>query len=833
MTEHVIVINRWSDGYADYAAYLDHAAFTVSYVTTRRGHRAVPAKAAGHALVETTDDLAQLRAATAALIREHGAPARLVALHEGDLDAAAQLRVELGLPGQRPDDLRPFRDKLAMARRVAAAGIPVPATGAASDHAAVREFAAQHGWPLILKPRSGFASAHVSRLDSPADLDHYVFPPGVPMLVQPYLPHPVLHVDGVATGSALGPWRASRYLSTCLEFTGGSTLGSVEIDDDALGERIGAFTDRVARAMSDGPWVFHLEVFLHEREGREPELVFLEVAARTGGAEIPFLWREVHGTDLMAHACALQLDGLPGLPRAAEAAAPPAGTVAERPGEVGGWLLVPAPATRPARVRSAPTQLGLPAGPYAEVLPAPGRIVAAAGGYEHVGARFRFRGRSSAEVEAAVRATAERFRLDCVPLDPAARPRLVVVGSGGRPYREYAFASLARRADVLLLHSAEADWQRAHLRESRQIDTRDPQALARAADAWLGTAPGPSGVLTWDETALEVTARAAELLGAPHLSALAAANCRDKLATRRLLSAAGVPSARYRHVRNLAQARAAAAAIGYPVVVKPRSLAGSLGVALAADPAELAEAFARAGQASFPGLDAREGVIIEEFLRGPEISVDSVVVGGAVRCVNVARKRLGFAPYFEEVGHLVSPWRHEPWADAVVDAVTRAHAALGVETGVTHAELRLTPDGPRLVELNGRLGGDLIPRLGHLATGIDLVAAAAEVALGRTPDLTATQDRCAEIRFVYPEHDGVVRSLDLTAATRTPGVEAAFALAAPGDQLLLPPRGLLPRLAALVVTGPDAASCTAAADTAARRVRADVAPLSPPPLTSP
>lgn len=173
----------------------------------------------------------------------------------------------------------------------------------------------------------------------------------------------------------------------------------------------------------------------------------------------------------------------------------------------------------------------------------------------------------------------------------------------------------------------------------------------------------------------------------------------------------------------------------------------------------------------------------------------------------------------------MAPWRHEPWADAVLSVVTEAHAALGIRTGLTHTELRLTPTGPRVVEVNGRLGGDFIPLLGALATGVDLVAAACDIALGRTPDLTPTRDRCAEVTFVYPPHDGQVRSLDLSAAEAVPGVERAVALAARGTELLLPPRGIVPRLAALLVTGDTPEQCATASARAARAVRADVTPL--------
>jgi biotin carboxylase len=813
---HVIVIHRWTDSYADYASYLDHRTHLVSYVTTARARPALPGTAAGIAVVASTEDRTAVRAAVDGLIAAHGRPERIVALHEVDLDIAAELREQLAVPGETPAGLHPFRDKLAMARRLAERDVPVPATEAAPDRAAVADFADRHGWPVVLKPVRGTASAHVHRLDNAAELAAHVFPPGVDLMVQAYLPHEILHVDGVADGGDLRVWRASRYLNTCLDYTRGAALGSVEIDEPLLLKAVEEFTRRAVAAMSDGPWVFHLEVFAAGHSG-DPELHVLEVGARPGGAEVPFVWREVHGVDLMAAAFDVQM-GRPLPPRA------PGAEQSGADREYGGWLLVPTPAAHPCRVVAATSQTAEPDGPYAERLPEPGGYLADLPGYEHSGARFRFRGRTSAEVERAIGRVLTRFDFRCEPVDADRPPRVVVVGTGGRAYREYALRDAAAHGRIATVNSTPADWESPYLFGHEVADTTDVDAVVRAVAGLLDGDSGPAGLLTWSEVLLERTAEAAARLGLPHMTPQAVVNCRDKLRTRRLLDRAGLPSARHAVVHGLDEALAAADRIGYPVVLKPRALAGSSGVVLAASPAELTEVHRHAAQAAFTGLDALDGLLIEEYLDGPEISVDSVVVAGEVHCVNVARKRIGYAPFFEEVGHLVSPWRQEPWADEVTGTVSRVHAALGVTTGVTHAELRLTARGPRLVELNGRLGGDFIPLLGRLATGVDLTAAAMDASLGVTPDLRRTRDRCAAVRFVYPERDGTVGHLDVTAAREVEGVESAVALAEPGQRLLLPPRAVVPRLAAVIATGDDPAACDRALDEAVGRIHVTVTP---------
>ncbi|MER5768955.1 ATP-grasp domain-containing protein [Streptomyces sp. NPDC001985] len=409
MSRHVLVIHRWRDRHAHYEEYLDHRAHRVTYVTTELGLASVPPGAAAARVVPATDDLGAVWSAVSALCADFGAPRRVLALNEGDLDTAATVRERLGCPGQTPGELARFRDKLTMNLTVAGAGVPVPRFADAPDESAVREFAGRHGWPVVVKPRRGTASRGVVRLDSPAGLTALRGLPPEPRLVQRFSPDEIFHVDGLWTGDRLGPWRASRYVNTCVDFTRGEALGSVEVDDPEVLGPLTGFLTRVAGALSTEPWVFHLEAFVRTpREGGAPEFRFLEAGYRVGGAEIPFVWREVHGIDLMRAAADVQLGRRPDLPVPAR-------------WRTGGWLLVPSPVPAPCRVTAwdLPEPPGPEDGPYASVIPAVGQVVPRVGGYEHVGARFRFRGASSGDVEKAVVRTAARFRLECAPEPPS------------------------------------------------------------------------------------------------------------------------------------------------------------------------------------------------------------------------------------------------------------------------------------------------------------------------------------------------------------------------------------------------------------------------------
>ncbi|MFG2938132.1 ATP-grasp domain-containing protein [Streptomyces sp. NPDC048282] len=403
---------------------------------------------------------------------------------------------------------------------------------------------------------------------------------------------------------------------------------------------------------------------------------------------------------------------------------------------------------------------------------------------------------------------------------------ILLIGCGMRKYREYLLAGAAATHPVWLFTGEEPDWQTPYLTGHTVVDVTDRDAVLAAARELAGRIP-VRGVLSWDETLIVTTARVADELGLPGAGVDGVEGCRDKYRSRRLLTAAGLDQPGYAWVDTAEEALAAAERIGYPVVVKPRGMGASIGVVLAADAGEVVEAFRTADEASRIGaVSYRGGALVEEYLEGPEISVDAAVVDGAYHPMFVARKQVGLFPYFEEIGHHVAaddPLRTDP---ALLAMLRAAHRAIGYGFGITHTEVKLTARGPVIVEINGRLGGDLIPRLGQLATGIDPARAAVRAALGQRPDFTDTEHRTVGIRFGYPPEDCVVRSVTLPATAE--GLLAAEAMADPGTELRLPPNGYLARHSYVIVTGADPALTTARLDTAAALVTLDHEPLHMP-----
>lgn len=394
---------------------------------------------------------------------------------------------------------------------------------------------------------------------------------------------------------------------------------------------------------------------------------------------------------------------------------------------------------------------------------------------------------------------------------------LLLIGTGHQHFREYLLDPIAARYRIHLFTTSEPDWEKRYLDAATVLTTTlDPAVLIPAARRLHALDP-VDGVLCWDEARVEAAAAVADALDLPGPSLAAVRRCRDKHLTRLALAAAGVAQPASVLVGSMAEALAAADRIGYPVVLKPRALAASLGVVLVHSPAELREAFAFTAETTVPGVPVAERhVLVEEFADGPEISVDCAVIGGSTYPYCVARKQLGYPPYFEEVGHRVSgddPLLQDAGLQRLLDA---AHRAVDFQDGMTHTELRLTPIGPRIVEINARIGGDLIPYLGWRATGVHPGVVAAAIACGDAPDLRPSIGRHGGIRFAYADRKLTVQRVDVRPDALISGVDRVEVLAEPGRTYAPPPEGTaFDRIGFVTAVGDSPDDCTAALHRAA------------------
>jgi biotin carboxylase len=379
-------------------------------------------------------------------------------------------------------------------------------------------------------------------------------------------------------------------------------------------------------------------------------------------------------------------------------------------------------------------------------------------------------------------------------------------------------AAMASRAAVTLLAFEQPDWVRKYVRTLQEIPAPTVEALLATAREAIRRERA-AGIMTFDDRYVVLVAMLAAELGFSGAGVQAATACKDKWAGRTLLADEALGGVRARLAHTADEAVAAAEELGLPVVLKPRALSASIGVGRADSLDDVRARFEVAAATTVPDpVYMVPGVLVEEFVDGPEFSIDSLVRQGHVTPLFVASKLSGLEPYFEELGHVV-------WSDGLqllpgIEPFLHAvHEAIGFVDGATHTEVRVTDRGYRLMEINARLGGDLIPHLGLLATGIDLPGATVDVALGREPDLRPSATGTAAIRFIYPPRDMELKELRVPPeALELPGVVAVCPLVSPGAQLQLPPRAFWTRVAYVVVRGETPDACSAILDEVVERI---------------
>lgn len=249
---------------------------------------------------------------------------------------------------------------------------------------------------------------------------------------------------------------------------------------------------------------------------------------------------------------------------------------------------------------------------------------------------------------------------------------------------------------------------------------------------------------------------------------------------------------------------------GRKVILKPSRNSGSRGVA-EVEPGTVrkvfSELFMRAKEES---RDA--SVMIEQFIEGPEFSVEIIVWNGEVHVLQVTDKKTTEAPYFVELGHNQPSLFPAPIVDAVKDAAVRGVKALGLNDCAAHAEVKVQEGQAYLMEIGARLGGDFIStELTHLSSGIDMVAAAIDVALGIEPDLAPKSDpQGVAIRYFTPK-PGRVLAIENEDAMSRPDVYDAEIYVKPGD-VVREVKSSLDRSGHAIVTAPTATQAIDLAD---------------------
>ncbi|MGO8695949.1 MAG: ATP-grasp domain-containing protein [Rectinemataceae bacterium] len=347
------------------------------------------------------------------------------------------------------------------------------------------------------------------------------------------------------------------------------------------------------------------------------------------------------------------------------------------------------------------------------------------------------------------------------------------------------------------------------------VDLKDREGLERAARS-LRAEAGLDAVFTAGTDFSASVAWVAERLDLPGIPYETALRASDKLRMREALAKAGLPSPRFVSLDADGSPRAAVerAGLDFPLVVKPADSMGARGCRAVRDPVDLEEALADALPYSRSGR-----VVAEEYLEGPEYSIDALVVDGEIRIRGLADRHIAFSPYFVELGHTMPSSAPREVADEVLRVFGAAVRAIGIERGAAKGDMKFCPSrgGAFVGEIAARLSGGYMSGWTYpYASGIEPTREALLVAAGLDPG-PAPRDRAwvsAERAFI--SIPGRFRAVVGEGRARSlPYIKDFFLRFAMGDVLDFPSNNV-EKCGNVISQAPDRPTAVDAADTAIR-----------------
>jgi biotin carboxylase len=309
------------------------------------------------------------------------------------------------------------------------------------------------------------------------------------------------------------------------------------------------------------------------------------------------------------------------------------------------------------------------------------------------------------------------------------------------------------------------------------ISTRDTDDIVRAvAGRPIAGVIAPAG-----DAAQPSVRNVALALGIPPTVSEAAARCSaDKGAFRETITMLGLPTYRTEQHRSDAELIIAARRIGFPLVVKPSDSSGSKGITYLAGPAGLEDAIATARKFAAAGE-----VIVEEFVEGRHLSVESFFSNGQPTLFVLSERDTTGPPAMVTITHRTPAGVRGKERRAIRRAVETVAAGVGLTDGPLNLDVVLAWDGtPYLIEMGSRLGGNGMPQLVRLATGVDTVAAAVAHACGEPFDVTPRFRRAAMLHILHTRESGVLEELEgIELIDESPEVVACELFVSPGSNV--------------------------------------------------
>lgn len=409
------------------------------------------------------------------------------------------------------------------------------------------------------------------------------------------------------------------------------------------------------------------------------------------------------------------------------------------------------------------------------------------------------------------------------------RKRLLLLISPNT-YRGEAFAQAARQLDVELARGLDVPGQLAEMwNVPLALDFNNVEASTRAIVEYAAAQP-LDAIVSVDDTATILAARAAAALGLPHNPPEAAEAARDKGLMRRLFAEAGVASPVFRRFPLAMDPRDIARQVTFPCVVKPLRLSGSRGVIRADDPEQLVAAFTRLKRILLGDgnpLDATD-ILVEDFIPGVEVALEGLLTDGSLHTLALFDKPDPLdGPFFEETIYVTPSRLPDATQRAIADCAAAAARAIGLRDGPVHAELRVNDHGPWMLEIAGRSIGGLCSTTLEFGSGMCLEELILRHALGFAIPSYDRSGSAAGVMMIPIPKGGILKAIHgVEEAQAVPHVEGVEISIKPHTAVVPLPEGNS-YLGFIFARAADPATTEAALRQAHSRLRFDIVPALP------
>lgn len=295
-----------------------------------------------------------------------------------------------------------------------------------------------------------------------------------------------------------------------------------------------------------------------------------------------------------------------------------------------------------------------------------------------------------------------------------------------------------------------------------------------------------NGIMTLaSDLPMQTVAVVVKELGLNGISKETAIKATNKIAMRLALQDYQVPIPLFFIIKNKADYDNAIKnlkSLGKKCIIKPADNSGSRGIILIDDfnnQSLIEHAYSYSQQYSRSG-----DLLVEEYMEGDEISVETLSMNGVCHIIQITDKLTTGQPYFVEMGHSQPTKLSQDLQDRVKQVVNQATRAIGITEGPSHVEIKITSEGPKVVELGARLGGDNITtHLVPLSTGIDMVKNCIHIAMGDGISIQPLRSCGSAIRYLKEDHGTISDITGIEKAKKLKGIVNISIVHSIGDHL--------------------------------------------------